>query len=152
MRPLLDRVCLVILLLSGGYVGGWAYLAPRHWYDDFPGFGLRWLPRLGPYDEHLAKDVGALYLALVVLTLVALGRPRDRALTRIVGVTWLVFNVLHLAYHLTMLGRYGPTDRVQNVVALSLVAILALVLVVRPSAENRVQGRRDPVEVERVDQ
>jgi hypothetical protein len=152
MRPLLDRVCLVILLLSAGYVGGWAYLAPHHWYSGFPGFGLRWLPQLGPYDEHLAKDVGAMYLALAVLTLVALCRPRDRALTRIAGVTWLVFNVLHLTYHMTMLGVYGPTDRVLNVVTLSLVVVLAVVPVVRPSAEHGVQGGRDAVQVERVDQ
>jgi hypothetical protein len=151
MRSLLDRVCLALLLLSACYVGGWAYLAPYHWYAHFPGFGLRWLPQLGPYNEHLAKDVGAMYLALAVLTLVALARPRDRASTRIAGATWLVFNVLHLAYHTTMLGRYGPTDRVLNVVTLSLVVLLAVPLVVRPSAEDRVQGGRDPVQVERVD-
>jgi hypothetical protein len=38
---------------------------------------------------------------------------------RTTGLVWLVFNVLHLSYHLTMLGMYGRTDQVLNVIGLS---------------------------------
>lgn len=34
MRPLLDRACLVILLLSGVFVGGWAYVGPHNGPTD----------------------------------------------------------------------------------------------------------------------
>lgn len=124
-----DRTCLVVLGLVGVYVGGWAYFAPLAWYRSFPGFGLSWLPALGPYNEHLAKDTGAMYLALTVLSALALWRIADVVLVRVTGASWLVFNVLHLGYHVPMLHMYGLRDQVLNMVGLGLVVVLALALV-----------------------
>ena len=45
-----DSVLLGILALTGTVTGAWAYFAPRHWYDTFPGMGMSWLPQLGPYN------------------------------------------------------------------------------------------------------
>ena len=50
--------------------------------DTFPGGGRHWLPMLGAYNEHLARDVGALYLALAVLSAGAALRAADGYLTR----------------------------------------------------------------------
>ena len=44
-------------------------MAPRHWFATFPGLGLSWLPQLGPYNGHFARDVGAFFLGLTVLGL-----------------------------------------------------------------------------------
>lgn len=128
MNPLLHRCCLTALALSGLFVGGWAYCAPLHWYNTFPGFGLRWLPVLGPYNEHFAKDVGAMYLATAVLAGIAFGYLGNRALMFATALTLSTFNLLHLIYHVPMLHMYGPLDAALNVISLSLILLCSAVI------------------------
>jgi heme/copper-type cytochrome/quinol oxidase subunit 4 len=130
MKLLLDRISLVVIGLTSVYVGIFAYFATETWYATFPGFGLRWLPQLGPYNEHLAKDAGAAYLSFAVLSLVALAYVRRQVVVRLVGAALLTFNLLHFVYHLTMLHMYEPRDQVLNVLALGLTVVLSVVLVV----------------------
>ena len=40
---------------------------PESFYADFPFSGRDWVSTLGPYDEHLVRDVGELNLAFSVL-------------------------------------------------------------------------------------
>jgi hypothetical protein len=138
MNPLLHRVCLVVLTTTGAFVGGWAYFAPLHWYNTFPGLGLRWLPVLGPFNEHFAKDVGAMYLATAALSVMALLYVTNRALMRATALSLSVFNLLHLIYHVPMLHMYGALDAALNAVFLTLLLLcsLALALPVR-QAEAR---------------
>jgi hypothetical protein len=130
MKLLLDRISLVFIALTSAYVGVFAYFASRAWYDDFPGLGFRWLPQLGPYNEHLAKDVGAAYLAFTVLSLIALAQVRNQVVVRLAGAVLLTFNVAHLVYHLTMLHVYQPRDQVLNVIVLSLLVVAPVILLV----------------------
>ena len=80
------RVILCILNAIGAFVGAWALLAPRAFYDTFPSSGFG--PGVGvdgPFNEHLIRDVGALYLALVGAGVVAaLSRRADASIA--VGV------------------------------------------------------------------
>lgn len=134
--PISSRFSILALLaLVGLSVGGWAYLAPENWYSAFPGFGHSWLPVLGPYNEHLAKDVATAYLALAVLSLVAMARVRDTFVMRLVGATWLVFGALHLAYHVPHLDVYAGIDKTLNAVGLSLFVVCAGLLL--PAARTR---------------
>jgi hypothetical protein len=111
-------------------IGAWALLAPRSWYDDFPGGGLHWVPAFGPYNEHFVRDFGALYLALGLLlgyAAVVLGR----ALVRGALGALLVFSVPHFIVHLTKLDALSTGDNVANMALLGLsivvpVALLAL--------------------------
>ncbi len=65
-----------VLLLIALVIGLWALLAPRSFYDSFPGGnGMHWVSADGPYNRHLVSDVGSMYLALAALTVAALGRP-----------------------------------------------------------------------------
>ncbi|MGW6936017.1 hypothetical protein ACWGE0_38580 [Lentzea sp. NPDC054927] len=137
MKLLLDRICLAFIALTSVYVGFYAYFATESWYANFPGLGLRWLPQLGPYNEHFAKDVGAAYLAFTVLALVALANVSKPMVAQLVGAALLVFNVLHFAYHLTMLHMYEPRDQVLNLVLLSLLVVISLILVI-PSRRVRM--------------
>jgi hypothetical protein len=130
MKLLLDRISLAFIAITSAYVGVFAYFATATWYDTFPGFGLSWLPQLGPYNEHLAKDVGAAYLAFTVLSLVVLANARNQVLVLLAGAVLLTFNVLHFIYHLTMLHMYQPSDQVLNVIVLSLLVLVSVVLVV----------------------
>jgi len=125
------RFALVVLALTGAFTGFWAYFAPRHWHATFPGFGRSWLPQLGPFNEHLAKDAGAMFLALMVLSLIALRHVRNDLLVRTAGLAWLTFNALHLGYHVQHLHMYDTLDQVLNVVTLVGVLLLSLVLLPR---------------------
>ncbi|WP_243794624.1 hypothetical protein [Saccharopolyspora gloriosae] len=112
------------------------------WHKNFPGFGLSWLPRLGPYNEHLARDSGAMFLALALFSALAVWRITDVVLTRIAGATWLVFNGLHLGYHLTMLHMYSARDQVLSMLSLAFLVALSLVPLLpapRPSTPGREQ-------------
>ena len=72
MTLVVRRLLLALLLLVALILGIWTYAIPRNWYDTFPGFGMRWVAPTGPYNEHFVKDIGSMYLALAVLTTVAL--------------------------------------------------------------------------------
>lgn len=130
------RVVLLVLAGSASYVGGWALLAPRSFFTSFPGLGRHWVVVDGPFNEHLVRDVGALYLALLVLTLGAVLRP-DRALVRLTGAVWLVFSVPHLIYHAAHLGGYDAADRLLNVAALGGTVLLAAALCLLPVRAQR---------------
>jgi hypothetical protein len=128
MTLTLRRILLVLLLLTGVYIGGWAYVAPGSWYASFPGFGFRWLPPLGPFNEHLAKDVGAMFLGLGVLSAGGLIMVTNGGVVGLVAATWSVFNVLHLVFHLQMLSMYGTVDKVLVVTVLSALVVVAAAL------------------------
>lgn len=128
MNSIVYRACLFVLTLSGAFVGGWAYFAPLNWYNAFPGIGMQWLPVLGPYNEHLVKDVGGMYLALTALSALTLVYLSNRTLRLVTAVSWTTFNLLHLIYHLPMLHMYGTRDATLNAVALGGVLLCSLAL------------------------
>src|SRR5690606_22522979 len=68
---LFTRIVLALTAAVGTYVGIWAAAFPRSFYDSFPGFGFMWISVDGPYNEHLIRDVGALYLAIAAIAVVA---------------------------------------------------------------------------------
>ena len=134
------QVAAAILALTGLYVGIWAAGWPHQFYDSFPGLGRHWVLALGPYNEHLVRDVGGLYLAMAVVTGWAVAR-RSADVFAMVGVGWLVFNVLHFAYHVRHLGMYDAADKVGNVVSQVVVIVLAAALLApgRVSRETRLR-------------
>jgi hypothetical protein len=60
--------------------------------------------RQGPYSEHFVRDVGGLYLALLVVTLAALVRP-DAMRLRLAGLAWSAFAVPHALFHIRHLAE-----------------------------------------------
>ncbi|MEV0391316.1 hypothetical protein [Nonomuraea sp. NPDC050643] len=79
-----------------------------------------------------------MFLALAVLTIITVRYVRNDRVVQMTGAVWLVFNVLHLIYHMQHLHMYETSDQVLNVIALSSLVVLSLVLLV-PS----LPGRRD---------
>ena len=61
------RAGLAFVSLGELIVGVWALFLPKSFYTDFPSSGRDWVSALGPYDEHLVRDVGELNLAFGVL-------------------------------------------------------------------------------------
>jgi hypothetical protein len=126
-----------LLTATALYVGGWAGLFPRSFYDDFPGLNRYWVSVDGPYNEHLVRDVGGLYLALALAGVLAL-LWRDRRSMLMLGAAWAIFSALHLGYHVDHLGTLASTaDKVGEVGALSVSLVLALMLVVLPRSADR---------------
>lgn len=127
MNTLTRRAILTVTALIGLYVAGWAAVVPRSFYDSFPGLGSVWVAVDGPYNEHLVRDVGTLYVALAAASIVAAASHRADA-GRVVGVAWIVFSIPHLSYHLAHLDGFSVKDVVGQVVALGATVVLAVPL------------------------
>jgi hypothetical protein len=130
VKTTLHRGLLALLAATGTVAGAWAYFAPRNFYDTFPGGGLSWLPQLGPYNEHFCKDVGAMYIALTLLTALTIVHVTNTMLLWITAGTWITFNGLHFIYHLTMLHMYSPRDQVLNVIVLAALLLVSGLLLI----------------------
>ena len=117
------RIALGYHIVVGTQIGLWALLAPRSFYDGFPGLGRSWVGVDGPFNEHLIRDVGALNLAVVVLygaAWMGLGHQ----LVRASGAASLVWGVPHALYHLFNTDGLAGID-----VAMSLSGLVVHVIV-----------------------
>lgn len=128
------QVIAAILAASAGFVGFWAAIAPHSFYRSFPLPGHHWISTAGPYDEHLVRDVGGLYLSLLVVSVWALARRQSEPL-RVVGAAWLVFSLPHLLFHLDHLDGMTTLDKMGEAVSLAVTLFLAALLTL-PSAPS----------------
>lgn len=94
------RILLVAMGVPNLVAGLWAVLAPRSWFDDFPGWAPRLVAALPPFNEHLATDAGAGLLATGVGAVVAAWLLRRDVVLTAAGV-YLVFAGPHALWHLT---------------------------------------------------
>jgi hypothetical protein len=117
-----------ILAVSAAFVGVWAAAFPVSFYTDFPLPDRHWVSSLGPYNEHLVRDVGGLYLALLVLSVWVWRRPSPSSL-RMAGGAWLVFSAEHFLWHALHLDGLPVVDKVGNMVALGGTLLLSVLLV-----------------------
>ena len=90
-------------------IGLWAVLAPKSWFDSFPGFDPRLVAAEPPYNEHLAGDAGAGFLATAVILIVA-AVWANRAAIQLALLGFVVFTVPHVVYHAT-----NPADALTSV-------------------------------------
>jgi hypothetical protein len=135
-RTVITRIALGGLGAVGLMVGLWAAFAPESFYTDFPGLGRVWVSVDGPYNQHLLRDVGQLFLAMTVVTAVAVVHPVT-LLVRAVAAGWLVQSVPHFVYHLANADLYETTDQVLNLTSLALAVVMAGTALV-------LGGRREP--------
>lgn len=137
----------VLLAVLGGFYGllpgAWAAFAPESFYRDFPAVRPAWVAVDGPYNEHLIRDVGAMFLALAALALVAAVTGRAGQ-ARFAGVAWLVFSTLHFAYHVTHLQVYAAFDQWLTVVSQVAGILMALAVVLIPPRPSGADGRPVP--------
>ncbi len=135
-RPLWTRIILVYLAFNAAQLGFWALLAPKSFYDDFPGLGRAWISVDGPYNEHLTRDFGALNLALMVLLISAIV-TMSRQLITTAALATLTWGVPHLLYHMF---NTEPLETSDNVVSLGglafFVALPVVLLILAPKLNN----------------
>jgi len=133
---LIRRIVLVLTALVGLFVGLWAAALPHSFYDSFPGFGLMWVSVDGPFNEHLIRDVGSLYLAIGAVAIYA-NFAKGLAASRAAGVAWVVFGVPHLAYHASHFEGMATVDVVGNIVGLGGSLLLGVALLLLTHVEQR---------------
>jgi hypothetical protein len=118
----------LLFVAAAPLVGGfWALLFPRAFYDDFPLPGSAWVSTLGPYNEHLLRDYGALNLAMAVLLLAA-GILLERRLVQVALITWLVFEVPHFIFHLGQTHHFSSGSNLAQLGGLAFQILLPLIL------------------------
>ncbi len=132
------RPGLAILAIPPAWVGIWATAAPRSFYDDFPGTSS-WVSPLGPYDEHLVRDVGAFDLGLLVVVLFALV-TLDRRVVQAALVAAIVSGLPHLIYHLTATAPLSTADNILSLIGLALPILIAVILLPKTRSDSRVRG------------
>jgi hypothetical protein len=123
------RIALGYLSLVSLEIGLWAQLAPRSFYDHFPGLGRAWVRVDGPYNEHLVRDVGGLNLglaAVLIIALVTLSRPTVLAAC----MASLLYGIPHLIYHIVNTDDLETGDIAVSLGGLALFAVLPIALIV----------------------
>jgi hypothetical protein len=132
------RAGIAVMAFTPALVGIWASVSPRGFYDNFPGAGHHWVSAVGPYDEHLVRDVGALYLGALVLLVLA-WVWLDRRLVQAALISYAVAALPHVIYHLTALDGFSTGDAVAEIggLALNVVLPLGLLTVTRARAVVR---------------
>jgi alkylhydroperoxidase family enzyme len=148
------RFILFALGIPQALIGVWALAAPRSFYDDFPAGTDGWVHVLGPFDEHLVTDIGALFIALGFLLAFAADTLR-RGTVMAAAISWLIFSVPHFLWHVFNLDEMSTADAVANTATLAWTVtggILVLALLRRPRPEpmertpngnGRIQGVQD---------
>ena len=144
------RAVFAIIGLAGAEVSAWALLAPKHFYEHFPGGGRQWLTALPPYNEHLLRDYAAGVFAVTVLALWA-AVVGDRRLIQAALVASAALAAPHIAYHLTTIDSYGVADNVASFATLGFSFVAPVVLLAFMARDRRARGpspvSRDRVEV-----
>jgi hypothetical protein len=141
----MTRIHLAALGLAAAlafFVGGWAYAAPLSFYDAFPGVLGHWISQDGPFNEHLVRDVGAAYLALGAASVGGLVW-RHPLVSRVLGLAWTTFGLLHFAYHAAHLAHLSVADAIGNVVTLGISLLLGVVLLI-PGRKHTHEERTQP--------
>ena len=126
MRDLWLRAGLGLQAVATMVLGVWALLAPRSFYGDFPGGGRSWISAVPPYNEHMVRDIGSLYLALALL-LSAAAVLLERRLVIVALAAYLVNVVPHFIFHVTHMD-VSTGDQVGQTVSLALAVLLPLAL------------------------
>ena len=133
------RFLLFALGIPQGLIGLWAVLAPRSFYDDFPAGTDGWVNVLGPFDEHLVTDVGALFVALGFLMCFAAVSLR-RGTVLAAAIAWLLFAVPHFVWHVLNLEPYGTADAIGNSLSTGWIVVGGLLVLFLARTPARTTG------------
>ncbi len=134
------RIVLGYLAVVSIVIGVWAQLAPRSFFDHFPGFGRAWVNVDGPFNEHLVRDVGGLNLALaavLIAAMISLTRPLIVA----AAAASLATGIPHLVYHLVHADLLSTADAATSIGGLALFAVLPVTLIVVSRVPSRLAAQ-----------
>ncbi len=108
---------------------------PHSFFTTFPGLGQAWVSPLGAFNEHLVRDVGGLYVALLVFSAWAAAKG-DAGALRALGWAWLAFGLPHLLFHATHRHGFSPSEWAASMTPLTFAALGAAILVLLRSNDS----------------
>lgn len=130
------RIAAAILAINGLMLGIWAAFTPRSFYADFPGGGMAWVSLDGPYNEHLVRDVGALWLAVAVIAILA-AVIGTRPYLVMAGAAWLVFALPHFIYHLRHSDVFSSDEKTPAIGGIGFQVLLGVFVLIAGVAQQR---------------
>jgi hypothetical protein len=138
-RIALPRVALALVAAAQAEVGIWGLIAPRGFFNGFPGLGRHWVVVLGTYNEHLVRDYAATELGFAVL-LGGAAILLTRELVLVAGLAFLAATLPHFIYHLTTTDRLSTGDNLGSLGAF----VVEMVLVVTAMVVSWRSSERSP--------
>jgi hypothetical protein len=120
----LIRLALIYMAVAVGLVAAWILIAPKHFYDEFPG-PSHWASALPPYNEHLIRDFGSAGLGLAVLAGLA-AVWMERRLVQAAAIALFLGSLPHAIYHATTTESYSTADNIFSLAGLYLEVLLPL--------------------------
>jgi hypothetical protein len=129
------RLALIYMAIALGLVAAWILIAPKHFYDEFPG-PSQWVSALPPYNEHLIRDFGSAGLGLAVLAALA-ALWMERRLVQAAAIALFVGSLPHAIYHSTTTDAYSTADNVFSLGGLYLQVALPLLILYLASGQRQ---------------
>jgi hypothetical protein len=129
------RLALIYMSIALGLVAAWILIAPKHFYDEFPG-PSQWVSALPPYNEHLIRDFGSAGLGLAVLAALA-ALWMERRLVQAAAIALFVGSLPHAIYHSTTTDAYSTADNVFSLGGLYLQVALPLLILYLASGQRQ---------------
>lgn len=111
--------------------------SPANWYFAVPG-----VTTTGPFNQHFLRDIGLIFVLLGLLFVAGAARPAWRVPFWGLGAIWLSGHALFHVWEVTV-GICGPSALVRDFPAVSLPAIIAILLTFWASAMQRSQRESD---------
>ena len=144
-RELVVRGGLLMLAGEAGLIGVHALFFPWYFYNHFL-FGRGWVKMLPPYNEHITRDLGALYIGFfVVLGYAVLKLSKDLVNGAILG--FVAATIPHMIFHIVHADD-APLliDRILQVGLLAITVMFGagLMLLARPLFDDRTPAVSTP--------
>jgi hypothetical protein len=141
-RGLVVRGGLLLLAGEAGLIGVHALFFPWYFYNHFL-FGRGWVKMLPPYNEHITRDLGALYIGFfVILGYAVLKLSKDLVNGAILG--FVAATIPHMIFHIVHADD-APLliDKVLQVGLLAITVVFGagLALVARPLFAEQAPSR-----------
>jgi hypothetical protein len=126
-------VLLGLLALANGT---FMLVAPADWYVTIPG-----VTTTGPFNQHFLRDIGLIFLLVGIAFLTGAARPHYRTIAWGGATLWLCG---HALFHVgeVEVGMHGHADLVRDFPAVSLPAILGVLLTCWALADARARSRQ----------
>ena len=134
------RFALGYLAFQIGSVAAYILIAPRTFYDDFPGWS-QWVSALPPYNEHLIRDFGAAGLGLAMLAILA-AVWMERRLVQAAAISIFLGTLPHAIYHSTTTEHFSSADNIVSLGGLYFQALLPLAVLYLASSAQQQPGAR----------
>ncbi len=144
-RELVVRGGLLLLAGEALLIGVHALFFPWYFYNHFL-FGRGWVKMLPPYNEHITRDLGALYLGFAVILGYAVWKlSKDLVNGAILG--FVAATIPHMIFHIIHADD-APLliDKVLQVGLLAVTVVFGagLMLVARPLFDDQELSRPTP--------